>query len=92
MRSWYREEQAALHTPAEQLRSRLSEDQFVFMWDYSLILLSNHRHCYASHGVMKVLDFENALGLCVKARKFYIQGQLRKAADLVASILNGLTP
>src|SRR5271169_1224118 len=41
MRSFYLKEQAAIEKPFERLRSLLVEDQFVYMWNYSLVLLSN---------------------------------------------------
>jgi len=93
MRSCYSEEQSALEKPAERLRSLLSEEQFVYKWNYSLVLLSNLSSQFRSgHAAMKNGDFENTLALSVKARKLYVQGKLWKAADLVSKIINDLAP
>jgi len=36
--------------------------------------------------------FETALSLSVKARKLYVRGRLRDAADLVSKLINRLLP
>jgi hypothetical protein len=93
MRSCYSREQAAFEKPAERLRSLLSEEQFVYRWNYSLVLLLNLSNQFRSgRTAMKNGDFENTLALSVKARKLYVEGRLWKAADLVTKIINDLSP
>ena len=93
MRSWYSEQQAAFEKPAERLHSVLAEEQFVYKWNYSLVLLSNRSNQFRSnHNGAKSADFQGTLALSVKARKLYVQGKLRAAADLVTKIIDELAP
>jgi len=93
MRSWYSREQTSLEELAEKLHSMLDENQFVYMWNYSLVLLSNRSNQFRSNNdAARAADFEKTLALSVKARKLYVQGRLRSAARLVAEIISALTP
>ena len=93
MRSYFLRQQATIEKPIEQLRSLLVEDQFVYMWNYSLVLLSNLSPQHSpGHAAMKGTSFESALSASVKSRKLYVQGKLGKAAELVTTIINNLLP
>jgi hypothetical protein len=87
MRSAHAREQEGLRTPAQRLRALLADEQFVYQWSYSLVLLSNLRNQST-----KRADLETALSLSVKARKLYVQGRLLDAADLVSKVINRLLP
>ena len=93
MRSWYSREQTSLEEPAEKLHSMLDENRFVYMWNYSLVLLSNRSNQFRSNNdAASAADFGKTLALSVKARKLYVQGRLRSAAKLAAEIISALTP
>ena len=92
MRSHYSMHQAALGNPSERLRSLLAEDQFVYVWNYSLVLLSNLSLQFRlGHEPARADAFEKPLETAARARKLYVQGKLDEAAVLVARLVNDLT-
>jgi hypothetical protein len=92
MRWFYVAQQESLEKPAEKLQSILAEDQFVYMWNYSLVLLSNFSQQFKSGpAAAKAEAFHKPLAASDKARTLYIQGKIDDAAILVTGIVNELS-
>jgi hypothetical protein len=93
MRAAHAGEQEAL-APPQRLRSLLDEEQFVYLWNYSLVLLSNLSGRLRSGAAAATTrrTLEKKLTLSEKARTLYRKGDLDKAMGLVSRIITDLAP
>ena len=92
MRARYAEAQAARTEPAERLRSILDEDRVVYLWNYSVVLLSSRgkEPHSAPGGALTDAELDRARALSLRALSLYVKGKLRAAEDLVMQVIGRL--
>jgi hypothetical protein len=93
MRAYYSNQQATLKDPTSRLQHLLTEDQYLYVWNYSLGLLMNQSLLsHTGRGVIGSKHLSNLLDEVREARRLYMLGKLTEATDVVMTLVNMLKP